>query len=185
MKIAMRDLEIRGAGDILGIQQSGQISAIGFHLYCKMLKRAIDALKKKIPISFNETKLEFPFDARLPEEYINEVSLRLELYHRLGEATQFTEIDELLAEMQDRFGPPPEPVLWLYHFSRIRTFAAANHFSLLKFSPPSLIAEQQMGKHMNRQTIPLPKKIQTAKELEEYTMSQLKKCFPCEKEFPF
>ena len=181
MKIAMRDLEIRGAGDILGIQQSGQVSAIGFHLYCKMLKRAIDALKKQVPISFNETKMEFGFDARLPADYINEVSLRMEIYHRLGEAITFKEIDELLAEMKDRFGTPPDPVIWLYHLTRIRAFGAANHFSLLKFSNLSFIAEQQLGKQTNRQTILLPKKLQKPKELEEYVIAQLAKHFPCER----
>ncbi|PIS02372.1 MAG: transcription-repair coupling factor [Chlamydiae bacterium CG10_big_fil_rev_8_21_14_0_10_42_34] len=177
MKVAMRDLEIRGAGDILGVQQSGQVSAIGFHLYCKMLKRAIDALKKKAPISFNETKMEFHFDAHLPEDYINEVSLRMEIYHRLGEALNFTEIDELLAEMQDRFGIPPEPVIWLYHLTRIRAFAASHHFSLLKFSNLSLLAEQQLGKELKKQTILLPKKVQKPKELEEYVIAQLMKNF--------
>ncbi|HSX11559.1 MAG TPA: transcription-repair coupling factor, partial [Chlamydiales bacterium] len=179
MKIAMRDLEIRGAGDILGVQQSGQVSSIGFHLYCKLLKRAIDALKKKVPISFNETKMEFGFDSRLPEDYINEVSLRMEIYHRLGEAMTFAEIDELMAEIKDRFGEPPTPVIWLYHLTRVRAFAAANHFSLLKFSNVSFIAEQQLGKQVDRQTILLPKKVQTPKELEAYVVGQLAKHFPC------
>ncbi len=181
MKVAMRDLEIRGAGDILGIQQSGQVSAVGFHLYCKMLKRAIDALKKQQPISFNETKMEFSFDARLPEDYINEVSLRMEMYHRLGDADTFAEIDGLLAEMKDRFGTPPPPVIWLYHLTRIRAFGAANHFSLLKFSNLSFLAEQQLGKELKKQTILLPKKMQTAKELEGYVIAQLIKFFSCSK----
>ncbi len=184
MKIAMRDLEIRGAGDILGIQQSGQVSAVGFHLYCKMLKRAIDALKKQVPITFNETKMEFGFDARLPEDYINEVSLRMELYHRLGDASTFTEIDELLAEMKDRFGEPPTPVIWLYHLTRIRAFAAANHFSLIKFSNLSFLAEQQLGKQLNKQTILLPKKMQSPKELETYVIAQISKHFVTQDKTP-
>ncbi len=181
MKIAMRDLEIRGAGDILGLQQSGQVSAIGFHLYCKLLKRAIDALKKKQPISFNETKMEFAYDARLPESYINEVSLRMELYHRLGEASTFGDVDELLAEMKDRFGEPPPPVIWLYHLTRIRAYAAANHFTLLKFNNLSFLAEQQMGKIIEKKTILMPKKIQSPKELESYVIDQLSKNFAKEK----
>ncbi|HSX26652.1 MAG TPA: transcription-repair coupling factor [Chlamydiales bacterium] len=181
MKIAMRDLEIRGAGDILGLQQSGQVSAIGFHLYCKLLKRAIDALKKKAPITFNETKLETLFDARLPEDYINEVSLRMEIYYRLGESTTSAEIDELLSELQDRFGPPPLPVVWLYHLTRLRAFATANNFTLLKFNHLSFIAEQQQGKQLARQTLLLPKKAQSPKELEAYVLAQLTKHFPCER----
>ncbi|MES2272993.1 MAG: transcription-repair coupling factor [Chlamydiota bacterium] len=182
MKVAMRDLEIRGAGEIVGIQQSGQVSAIGFHLYCKLLKRAIDALKKKIPISFNETKMEFPFDARLPEDYIGEVSLRMEIYYRLGEAVLSAEIDELLNELKDRFGPPPPPVIWLYHLAKIRVFGTVNHFSLLKFSNLSLIAEQQKGKELELHTILLPKKMQTPELLETYVIEQLKKNFVCGRE---
>ena len=168
MKIAMRDLEIRGAGDILGVQQSGQISAIGFHLYCKLLKRAIDALKKKAPITFNETKMEFSYDARIPEDYITEVSLRMEIYYRLGEASTFAEIDELLEEMKDRFGAPPEPVLWLYHLTRIRVFAAANHFSLAQI--PECVASGRAALWQKNRAayIPSAKKFTTPAELEAY-----------------
>ena len=75
MKIAMHDLEIRGAGNILGTEQSGHVATIGFHLYCKLLKKTINALQKKeSPLFYQEVKMEFPFDARLPEEYINETS---------------------------------------------------------------------------------------------------------------
>ncbi len=143
MKIAMRDLEIRGAGDILGVQQSGQVSTIGFHLYCKLLKRATEALKKKQEPSFFETKMEFPYDARLPEEYIPETSLRLEMYHRLGEATTPDEVDALYNELKDRFGLPPPPVLWLYHMTRLKTAAAQKRYSLLKFNSHTLETEQQ------------------------------------------
>lgn len=179
MKIAMRDLEIRGAGDILGVQQSGQVSAIGFHLYCKLLKRAIDSLKRKKPISFNETKMEFSFDARLPDTYINEVSLRMEIYHRLGEAAALSDVDDILLELKDRFGPPPPSVIWLYHLSRVRAFAAANQFVLIKFNQLSLLAEQQRGKETEKQTILLPKKMQHPEALETYVIEQLKKHFSC------
>jgi len=175
MKIAMRDLEIRGAGDILGVQQSGQVAAIGFHLYCKLLKRAIDALKRKKPISFNETKMEFSFSAYFPESYINDISLRMELYHRLGESTTPTEIDELLDEIKDRFGEPPPPVVWLYHLSRLRVFAASHNFSLLKFGTLSCQAEQLTGKQSKQHTFLLPKKVQSPKALEEYVTEELKK----------
>lgn len=173
MKIAMRDLEIRGAGDILGVSQSGQVSAVGFHLYCKMLKRAIDALKKQAPISFTETKMEFNYDARLPEDYINEVSLRMEIYYRFGEASSLKEVDEIYAELSDRFGDPPTPVLWLYHLTRLRVIATAAQYTLLKFNNLSLLAEQQQGKELKQKTILLPKKIQSPKELETFVVGQL------------
>lgn len=173
MKIAMRDLEIRGAGDILGIQQSGQVSAIGFHLYCKLLKRATLALKNKTAVSFNETKMEFSFDARIPEEYIAEVSLRMEIYYRLGEASALPEVDEIWTELKDRFGTPPLPVLWLYHLARIRVVASQHHYTSLQFQQLSFIAEQQKGKEISRKTILLPKKVQSPKELEAYVIERL------------
>jgi len=172
MRIAMRDLEIRGAGDLLGVQQSGQVSSIGFHLYCKLLKRATLALKNKQAISFNETRMEYSYDARIPETYIDTVSLRMEIYHRLGEASTFAEIDSLLDELKDRFGPPPPPVLWLYHLSRIRTFAAARHYSLLKFNH-SLVTEKLKGKEVIKKTILLPKKEISPQDLENLVTFRL------------
>lgn len=177
MKIAMRDLEIRGAGDILGIQQSGQVSSIGFHLYCKLLKRAIDALKKKKTISFLETKMEFSYGAHFPETYINDVALRMELYHRLGEATTAQEVDELLAELKDRFGEPPLPVLWLLSLARIRVFAAEHRFTLLKFGNLSFVAERQTGKELKSHTMLLPKRVQTPDALEQHVIAELKRAF--------
>lgn len=156
MKIAMRDLEIRGAGDILGVKQSGQISSVGFHLYCKLLKKTIDALRKKSSPSFIETKMEFSFDARLPEDYISEPSLRMELYHRLGETSSEGETEQILTEMTDRFGPPPPPVLWLYHLTRIRIDASRKGYTLLKFGKYTLSAEKGGGKEISRKSIPLP-----------------------------
>lgn len=172
MKIAMRDLEIRGAGDILGTQQSGQISAIGFHLYCKLLRRTVDALRKKSAPSFCETKMEFSYDARLPEGYINETSLRLEIYHRLGEATTFEEVDSLLAELEDRFGPYPPEVLWLYHMTRLRVFASEHQITLLKFENYTFTAEKQKGKESIKKVFPLIK-TKKPKELEEHVLMAL------------
>jgi transcription-repair coupling factor (superfamily II helicase) len=179
MKVAMRDLEIRGAGDILGIQQSGQVSAIGFHLYCKLLKRTIDSIKKNQPIIFEETRLEFPYDAKIPESYISEISLRMELYHRLGSATTYQEADELLAEMKDRFGIPPLPVLWLYHMTRIRAFTSTNRFTYVKITPNGLLAERQKGKSVDKKNIPLTKKFTNPKDLELAIIELLKKYFDC------
>jgi transcription-repair coupling factor (superfamily II helicase) len=142
MKLAMRDLEIRGAGDILGVKQSGHVSSFGFHLYCKLLRRTIEAMKKNIAPTFLETKLEFSFDATLPKSYIEETSLRLEIYHRLGETTELPEVDVIFNELKDRFGNPPLQALWLYHMTRIRIEAARRGVSLVKFETHSLTIEK-------------------------------------------
>ena len=176
MRIAMRDLEIRGAGDILGTQQSGQISSIGFHLYCKLLKKAIEALKKKSSPSFTEAKMEFSFNASLPEEYINETSLRMEIYHRLGEAISPEEVDAILVELKDRFGPYPLQVLWLYHLTRLRLFASVHHFTLLKFENLTFTAERQSGKTLVKKTLPLPR-TKKPDELEKQVIAVLTENF--------
>lgn len=156
MKVAMRDLELRGAGNILGYEQSGHVSSIGFHLYCKLLKRAIKALQGEIPSTVTDVKMEFPVDARLPEEYINEVGLRMEIYQRLGEAFTWEDIDVIWEEVKDRFGVPPEPALWLYHLTRIRVNAALKGYTLLKQDKLSLYTEQQKGKDQTVRKVMLP-----------------------------
>jgi transcription-repair coupling factor (superfamily II helicase) len=154
MKIAMRDLQIRGAGDILGVKQSGQISAIGFHLYCKLLKNTVNALKNKKPIHFIETKMEFPFSAYIPENYIKPSSIRMELYQRFGNATSFLETDNLIQEIKDRFGKYPVEISWLHALTKIRIFASNNQFSQLKFGKFTLQARQQIGKKIIDKQMP-------------------------------
>ena len=159
MKLAMRDLEIRGAGDILGTEQSGFISAIGFHLYCKLLKRTIAALQGGGPTSFLETKVEFPIKAQLPEDYVNEMSLRMEFYHRLGEALKPKDVDDIIEEVEDRFGKLPGPVKWLRVLTRIRVWASKQRFTLLQLKGDTLTAEQKVKDENVRLKIhfPLPK----------------------------
>ena len=176
MKLAMRDLELRGAGDILGTEQSGQVAAVGFHLYCKLLKRTIEALKGEMPSTLVDTKVEFPFDARLPEEYVNASSLRMEFYQRFGEAITFDEVDGVWRELKDRFGPAPEPARWLYHLTRIRVFASRYSFVLLKLNRMTLTIERQKGKEVETKQV-LFKKPKTAADMEASVIKALKKGF--------
>jgi transcription-repair coupling factor (superfamily II helicase) len=173
MKVAMRDLEIRGAGDILGTEQSGHVSSIGFHLYCKLLKRTIQALQGKVPSIITDTKIEFPIDARLPEEYVNEVSLRMEIYQRFGEALSWDEVDLIWEEIQDRFGPAPESAQWLYHLTRIRVFASRHGYSLLKQEKLSLTIEKYKGKESLLRKILAPK-YKSPQEMETKILAELK-----------
>ncbi|NGX34065.1 MAG: Transcription-repair-coupling factor [Candidatus Anoxychlamydiales bacterium] len=176
MAIAMRDLEIRGAGDILGIKQSGQISNIGFHLYCKLLKRAILSIQNKKEASFIETKMEFSYPAYLPDEYIPHENLRMEIYYRLGEAQSNKAIDDISIELKDRFGAIPEPVKELLSFSKIKIFANTNSFTHLKFGDFTLFCER-LDKHKRTQkNLILPKKKDILK-FEEDVIAILKKSF--------
>ncbi len=111
--IAMRDLEIRGAGDILGTRQSGQISAVGFHLYTRLLTRAVEKLKAERegkplpPEPLSNIRIDLPIPVRLPEDYVPDTWLRLRIYRRLAELNTMTEIEEMKQELIDRFGPLP------------------------------------------------------------------------------
>ena len=145
LKMAMRDLEIRGAGDILGTEQSGNVAAIGFHLYCKLLKRTVESLQGKASVWMVDTRIETPFDARLPEYYVNEVSLRMEFYQRLGEVKNLSEIDEIGKELVDRFGILPEPVEWLLSTTKVRFLAAQKGFTLIKVESASVVLERKTG----------------------------------------
>lgn len=176
MKVAMHDLELRGAGNLLGTEQSGHVAAIGFHHYVKMLKRTVQALQGKIPIDIAETKIEFPFDARLPEDYINEVSLRMEFYQRLGEAISWEEADAIWEEIQDRFGPPPEPAKYLYHYTRLRIYGAIHHFSLIKMEKVSIFAERKQGSRTISKNI-LFSKIKNPEEVENKVIELLARGF--------
>ncbi len=176
MKIAMRDLEIRGAGDILGVQQSGQVSAIGFHLYCKLLRKTIEAIKNKQVATFIETKIEFPYTAKIPEDYIEETNLRMEIYYRFGEASTETQIDEIFEELQDRFGKAPLPVIWLYRIAKIRCFASRNNFTLLKMGKFTLFASRKVFKKEIEKTIVIPK-LTDPKDTEEVVILALRENF--------
>jgi transcription-repair coupling factor (superfamily II helicase) len=165
LKMAMRDLEMRGAGDILGVEQSGHVGQIGFHLYCKLLKRTIDTLEGKAPSYTLETKVDIPYDARLPEYYVNDVSLRMEIYQRLGDAISLEEVSAIWNEVTDRFGKAPEQAKWLYHSSRIRVFAAQKGYTRVLLESASLLYERKAGNEL-KQNRKLFGKVKTPEELE-------------------
>ncbi|HEU64394.1 MAG TPA: transcription-repair coupling factor [Chlamydiae bacterium] len=176
MAIAMRDLEIRGAGDILGIKQSGQISNIGFHLYCKLLKRAILSIQNKKETLFIETKMEFSYPAYLPDDYIPHETLRMEIYYRLGEAQSNKAIDAIKIELEDRFGSLPDPVKELISLSKIKIFANQNSFTHLKFGDFTLYCERLHKSKKTQKNLILPKKEKILK-FEEDVLNILKKSF--------
>ena len=108
-RIAMRDLEIRGAGNILGEAQSGHIAAVGYDLYCQMVTEAVAEMKGEAPPPPVEMSVEVPTAAHLPDDYVTREDLRLEAYRRLASVTTDAEVDDIRAEWEDRYGPLPEP----------------------------------------------------------------------------
>jgi len=130
-QIAMRDLEIRGAGDILGARQSGHIAAVGFDLYCRLLASAIDTARAKSQGSGEKPRapalasplIDLPLQAQLPEDYVPESGLRLRLYRRLADITTNVQVAEIAKELADRFGKPPEQVENLLYLLRLKVAA--------------------------------------------------------------
>jgi transcription-repair coupling factor (superfamily II helicase) len=111
MAVAMKDLEIRGAGNLLGGEQSGHIADVGFDLYVRLVGEAVAEYRGDGgPAEEPEVKIELPVDAHLPYEYVPSERLRLEMYKRLAEVRDLDQVDEVRAELVDRYGPVPEPV---------------------------------------------------------------------------
>ncbi len=120
-KIAMRDLEIRGAGNLLGESQSGHIAAVGYDLYCQMVTEAVSEMKgEPQPEAPSEIKLDVPTDAFLPTDYVEKEELRLEAYRRLAAVTDAAEVDDIRTEWEDRYGPLPEPAAALLQVGYLR-----------------------------------------------------------------
>jgi transcription-repair coupling factor (superfamily II helicase) len=124
-KLALRDLEIRGAGNLLGAQQHGHIAAVGYDLYSKLLAEAVQELKGDRTGAAVEPVINVSVEGFLPEEYVPEVNQRLAFYKRLAGATGDDELADLRAELADRFGPLPEPAEQLIDIVRVRVAARA------------------------------------------------------------
>jgi len=150
MAVAMKDLEIRGAGNLLGGEQSGHIAGVGFDLYVRLVGEAVAEFKgegESMPV---EVKIELPVDAHLPHDYIPGERLRLEAYRKLAQVRDAGEVAAVRAELEDRYGPPPAPVLTLLDVATLRTVARAAGISdvalqgqRVRFAPVASLRESQ------------------------------------------
>ena len=132
-RIALRDLEIRGIGNILGTEQSGQISAVGFELYSTLLAQAVEqarsdenVVQESPPViqpEFSTVRVDIGIDARIPDAYINDLPLRLHIYQRLASVNTLEDVELIIQETKDRFGPIPKNVELLRFVTRIRILA--------------------------------------------------------------
>ncbi len=125
MAVAMKDLEIRGAGNLLGGEQSGHIADVGFDLYVRLVGEAVAEFRGDAPVDEPEVKIELPVDAHLPHGYVPSERLRLEMYKRLAEVRSVEQLDEVRAELDDRYGTPPPPVENLLAVATLRVKARA------------------------------------------------------------
>ncbi|MDF2966619.1 MAG: mfd [Nocardioidaceae bacterium] len=120
MAVALKDLEIRGAGNLLGGEQSGHIADVGFDLYVRLVGEAVQEFRGEGPGEEPEGSIELPVDAHLPHDYVPSERLRLEAYKQLAAVRTENEVQEIRAELVDRYGDPPPPVETLLHVARLR-----------------------------------------------------------------
>lgn len=123
-RIAMRDLEMRGAGNLLGTGQSGHIAAVGYDLYCEMVVEALAELNGETAPEPADIKIDLPLAANLSPDYIGREDLRVDAYRRLSTVTQLSEVVDIEREWIDRFGPPPKAAETLLAVARIRAHCA-------------------------------------------------------------
>jgi transcription-repair coupling factor (superfamily II helicase) len=151
MHIALKDLEIRGAGNLLGGEQSGHIAGVGFDLYVRMIGEAVRELRGDGPAERPEVRVELPVDAHIPHQYVNGEKLRLEAYTRIAAIDSAADITAVREELADRYGPLPAPVQNLLAVARLRAMARqagltditqqGNH---IRFSPVELPESRQV-----------------------------------------
>ncbi len=122
-KLAMRDLEIRGAGNLLGPEQHGHLSAVGFELYSRLLDEAIRELRGQIVEEAPDTAIDLGADAYLPEAYVPDDGQRMAVYRKMAAARTAEDADEVAAEVADRYGPPPAPAAHLLQIVKLRALA--------------------------------------------------------------
>jgi transcription-repair coupling factor (superfamily II helicase) len=121
--LAMRDLELRGAGNILGTQQSGHIATVGYEMYCALLERAVRQLKRLPPRESVEVNIDLPGEAYLPRNYVPDMRAKIDLYRRLARLTTEAAVDDFGSELSDRFGSLPPVALHLLELARLRIWA--------------------------------------------------------------
>jgi transcription-repair coupling factor (superfamily II helicase) len=142
MQVALKDLEIRGAGNLLGGEQSGHIAGVGFDLYLRMIGEAVSTFRGEVAEGQTELRLELPVDAHIPEDYVESERLRLEAYQKLSTASSPTasadQIDQVLEELTDRYGEPPVQVLNLIEVSKLRRMAQKAGLSEVVSAGPNL-----------------------------------------------
>ncbi|PRC41468.1 transcription-repair coupling factor, partial [Mycobacterium sp. ITM-2017-0098] len=134
MAVAMKDLEIRGAGNVLGAEQSGHVAGVGFDLYVRLVGEAVEAYRAAAdgktvaaPEEPKDVRIDLPVDAHFPPDYIGSDRLRLEAYRRLAAAPDDKAVDSVIEELVDRYGPLPEPAELLIALARLRLLARAHN----------------------------------------------------------
>ena len=159
--IAMKDLEIRGAGNLLGVKQSGHIAVLGFDLYCQLLAEAVEELKAKQAGEVRKKEIEFipsislPLTAHIPEGYVSNLNNRLSLYHKLAKAEHIEEVAGIAQEFKDRFGALPQPVENLLYMVRIKVLAIRAKVGSISTQGKQIVVKPQTDSRRLMATSPI------------------------------
>ncbi len=139
-RIAMKDLEIRGAGNLLGAEQSGFMNSVGFDLYCKLLAEAVQELQgKQVETSAVGTTVDLPLDAYLPDDYVGDRTLKVNFYQRLANLSHPEQVEAMAAELTDRFGPLPQQVQNLLALIRTKVEATQMGYESISLKDNELV----------------------------------------------
>jgi len=163
--IAMKDLEIRGAGNLLGVKQSGHISAVGFNLYCRLLTDAVEEQKAgqadieaKKPSRLPPPTIDLPLSAYIPEEYVSDLPTRLSLYQSLAKMEAVEQVEDMEQEFFDRFGALPAEVGNLLYAVRIKALAAKAGIESISTEDSQIVLRRFQGMHFDKRKLePLSK----------------------------
>lgn len=160
-QLAMRDLEIRGAGNMLGAEQSGHIAAVGFDFYTRMLQAAIEAVRTgEVVPEERPVSLSLPIPASLPNDYVPDAALRITLYRRIADLSDVAAVDEMARELEDRFGPPPETVRGLLDLVRwkiraraigVETISQIEHEIVVRPVPTARLSQSRLLRRFGRE----------------------------------
>ncbi|MGC8879153.1 MAG: transcription-repair coupling factor, partial [Anaerolineae bacterium] len=167
LRIAMRDLEMRGAGDILGARQHGHIAAVGFDLYTRLLAQAVRQLHdgRQLPQPEGEDTLAYleplqesvqislPLQAYLPEDYIPDAALRLRLYRRMAGMLSLADVEAMAQELRDRFGELPSPVCNLLYQLRLKVLASESDVQSISVEAGQILIKAEGLEHLNREAL--------------------------------
>jgi hypothetical protein len=135
----MRDLEIRGAGNLLGSQQSGHIAAVGYELYCSLLEDAVRQAQNLPPKLSADVDIDLPVEACLPPDYVADLRHKIDLYRRIGKIDHLDQIREIADELRDRFGPLPPPAIRMLKLAELRLDAAVWQIASIQSEPRFMI----------------------------------------------
>jgi transcription-repair coupling factor (superfamily II helicase) len=159
-KLAALDLELRGAGNMLGGEQSGHIEAIGFELYTQMLERAVREMKGEAAPEEAETQLNLGLNIRIPADYIPEENQRLQMYKRVARVDSESKLEDVEVEIKDRYGPPPPAVRNLFDYASLKLICMKVGVSAierkrdsvtLKFQPNAPVDPEQLARFVSAQ----------------------------------